>query len=495
MIQSRGKSVALAGVMGGLQTEVGEATTSLLLESANFDPATIRKTAKKLGLRSEASARFEKSLDPANTALAIRRFIHLARSMYPRLKLTSRLSDAYPKPPQPVTVRVNPRHVARTLGRDVSLDEAHRLLRPIGFEVTQRDTHWIVAVPSFRATGDCSIEEDIVEELARLIGYDTIAPTMPRVAVRCFPPNDLHELEQSALHYFTATHGFHEVQGYIWYDAAWLRRLAADPGPCVELANPAAEGTRRLRRTLLPGLLNAVAANRFHFPALSLLELGGVFEKGDREDREFRHLGLVLAQRGKRAEDELYARLKAAVAGWIWQQFARSTAFTETTAAAHRPWEHPRRTAVVALDGIGAGRVSVIDVALRRAMDEHLAAWSIAWAELQLTGLECLQPLTEPLAPVPPFPQVELDYSILVPKTTTYAEVVANLRRFDHSLLRMIRFVTAYEGDAIAKDRRSLTFRTVLGCGDRTLTDADAAAFRAAFERHLRSCAYDLRAS
>lgn len=495
MIQSRGKSVALAGVMGGLQTEVGEATTSLLLESANFDPATIRKTAHKLGLRSEASARFEKSLDPAHTVLGIQRLIHLARSMYPRLKLTSRLSDGFPNPRPPVTVSVNPRHVARTIGREVAADEARRLLQPIGFGLTVSDTHWSVGVPSFRATGDCSIEADIIEELARLIGYDAIVPSMPRVSVRSFAPNELHELEQSALRYFTAVHGFNEVQGYIWYDAAWLRRLAAAPGPCVELANPAAEGAHQLRRTLLPGLLDAVAKNRFHFPALSLIELGSVFEKGDREDGEFRNLGLVLAQRGKRNEDELYARLKAAVAAWTWQQFSRSVSFSATTAAQDRPWEHPHRTAAVTIDGAPAGRMSVIDVSLRRAMDEHLAAWSIAWVEVRLTGLESLPKLTELLAAIPSFPLVELDFSIVVPKATRYADVVGNVRRFDHPLLKMVRFVTSYEGEAIPRDRRSLTFRTVLGEDSRTLTEADSDAFRTGFERHLKSCGYNLRAS
>jgi len=495
MIQCHGQSVALAGVMGGLQTEVGEATTSLLLESANFDPATVRKTAHQLGLRSEASARFEKSLDPTNTVLGIQRFIHLARSMYPRLKLTSRLSDGFPDPRPPMTVSVNPRHIARTIGREVPVDEARRLLQPIGFELTESDTHWTVGVPTFRATGDCSIEADIIEELARLIGYDAIAPMMPRVSVRSFAPSELHELEQSALRYFTAVHGFNEIQGYIWYDAAWLRRLAADPGPCVELANPAAEGAHQLRRMLLPGLLDAVAKNRFHFPTLSLVELGSVFEKGDREDGEFRHLGLVLAQRGKRDEDVLYARLKAGVAAWTWQQFARSVSFSGTTAAQDRPWEHPRRTAAVTIEGAPAGRMSVIDVSLRRAMDEHLAAWSIAWAEVRLTGLDGLDTLTEPLAAIPAFPLVELDFSIVVAKAVRYADVVANLRRFDHPLLKMVRFVTSYEGEAIPRDRRSLTFRTVLGEDSRTLTDADSDAFRNGFERHVKSCGYGLRVS
>ncbi|MEK7731642.1 MAG: hypothetical protein AAB363_07275, partial [Planctomycetota bacterium] len=244
-----------------------------------------------------------------------------------------------------------------------------------------------------------------------------------------------------------------------------------------------------------PGLLDAVAKNRFHFPALSLIELGSVFEKGDRQDGEFRHLALVLAQRGKRDEDELYARLKAAVTAWTWQQFARSVSFSATTAAKDRPWEHSRRTAAVTIDGAPAGRMSVIDVTLRRAMDEHLAAWSIAWAEVRLTGLEGLETLTEPLAAIPSFPLVELDFSIVVPKTTRYADVVAVLRRFDHPLLKMVRFVTSYEGEAIPTDRRSLTFRTVLGEDSRPLTDADSDAFRTGFERHLKSCGYHLRAS
>ncbi len=495
MIQSRGKSVGLAGVMGGLQTEVSQGTTSLLLESANFDPATVRKTAKKLGLRTEASARFEKSLDPANTALAIQRFVLLARSMYPRLKLTSRLSDGFPAPRPPVTVHVNPEHVARTIGREVSSDETARLLQPLGFEVTATDTQWTVGVPSFRSSGDCSIEADIVEELARLIGYDAIAPAMPRVSVRAYPPNGLHELEQSALRHFTAVEQFNEVQRYIWYDAAWLRRLSMDPGPCVELANPPSEGCHQLRRSLLPGLLEAVAGNRFHFHALSLVEVGSMFEKGGREDAEFRHLGLILGQRGKRAEDDLYARLKSAISTWTWRQFARPVSYVGAPATKDSPWEHPGRTAQIMIDGNPVGTISVIDSSLRRAMDEHLAAWSIAWAELRLSGLERLQPLTEPHSPAPSFPLVELDFSILVPTATPYANVVRDLQRFNHPLLRMIRFVTSYEGEAIARDRRSLTFRTVLGDESRTLTDADSDAFRTAFASYLKSCAYDLRAS
>jgi phenylalanyl-tRNA synthetase beta chain len=493
MIQCRGESIALAGVMGGLQTEVSESTASLLLESANFDPATIRRTAARLSLRTDASARFEKSLDPANTVLSIRRFIQLARPIYPDLTLKSRLSDCYPAPLEPVTVNVNPRHVARTIGREVPYEEASRILAPLGLEVTEGDTGWKVQVSSFRAANDISIEEDVVEELARYIGYDTIAPAMPRVSMRRFEPNAMHELERRTLEHFTAGHRFVEIHGYLWYDSSWLDQLGIDPGPCVELENPAAEGLHRFRRSLIPGLLAATERNRFYFPSLFLMELGSVFERGGDEDHEYRHIGLICARRGKRAEDRLYGYLKGAIETWVWQRFSRRAVFSRAAANADRPWEHPHRTAVVTIDGVTAGRISVIDMALRRDMSEHLSAWAVCWAELRLNGLDTLDHLAEPLGRIPAYPLVEMDFSVLVPRAMPYAEVVKNFAKFNHALLKQIRYVGSYEGDAIGPDHRSLTFRTVVGDVARTLTDQDTAAFRHKFEEHLRRCGYEIR--
>ncbi len=493
MIQCNGESIALAGVMGGLLTEVSETTTSLLLESANFAPTTIRRTATRLGLRTDASARFEKSLDPSNTVLSIQRFIHLARQIYPDMKTTGRLSDAFPSPPEPLAVKVNPRHVVRTIGRDVPFEEAFRILSGIGLEVTDGDTAWTVNVPSFRATGDISIEEDVIEEIARYIGYDNIPPALPRVSMRRFEPNAIHELEQRTLEHFTSNHRFIEIQGYLWYDSAWLDQLGIDPGPCVELRNPSAEGLHRFRRSLVPGLLGAVERNRFHFPAFSLIELGGVFEKGSDADHEYRHVGLICAARGKKKEDLLLGRLKGAIETWAWQRFSRRVTFSHAAAGADRPWEHPRRTATVSIGDMTAGSVSVIDMALRRKMSDHLSAWVVAWAELRLTGLETLEHTAEPLGQIPAHPLVEMDFSILVPQATPYTDVARNFSRFDHALLKQIRYVGSYEGQSVGPGWRSLTFRTVVGDDTRTLGDRDTGDFRHRFEQYLKDCGYEVR--
>ncbi len=489
MIKSKGRSVALAGVMGGLETEVSDTTKSLLLESANFNGATIRRTATRLGLRTDASARFEKSLDPTNTVLGIQRFVQLARAMFPSMKIASRLSDAHPSPAKPVHVRVDPRRAARGIGSEVPMEEARKLLSPLGFEVSDSGTAWDIAVPSYRATGDVSIEADVVEELARRIGYDNIVPAMPHTTARTFAINPLHELEQRSLQYFSTAHDFHEIHGYLWYNDSWIAQLGFDPGTTPELRNPAGQSLHRLRATLMPGLLAALPKNRFQFDALSLLELGSVFHAS--ANAEYRHLGLVLAQRGKNIEELLNDRIRAAICGWASERFGRSATFQEIPSAKDRPWEQPDRTTEIVIDGSPAGRIGVIDLALRRRMDEHLGAWGIAWAELYLTQLAELPRKPETLGTIPLFPVVEVDFTLAVQRTARYANVSQHVGKFNHLLLQSIRFVTSYDDEKAG--RRSLTFRCLLGDSQRTLTDADTTAFRESFEKFVSQSGYEIK--
>ena len=495
MIRCHGRSIALAGVMGGADTEVSSATRALLLESANFDPATIRRTAIRLGLRTDASGRFEKSLDPHHTVLGIQRFVYLARQMYPNLSLASRLSDAYASPAVKRSIAVRPRHVARVIGTSISADEATDRLAPLEFRVDEHEGVWRVKVPSFRAGKDVTIEADVIEELARTIGYGAIEPVLPRVSMRRFPLNTMHELERRTIEYFTGARNFVELHGYLWLDATWIQQLGAELGEGIRVTNPPAEGLDQLRSTLMPGLLAAVNRNRFHFPSLALMEVGSVFEKRPRSDGESRHLALVLARRGRQLEGRLFAELKAALEGWGWERFARDVTFTRTTARATHPWEHASNIAAVEIDRRRVGLVSVISLTMRQAMDEHLSAWSLAWAEVCLDELADLAPRTEQRGTIPPYPHVELDFSFLVPVARAYQEVSTGLAEFSDSLLRNLRFLGSFEGGAVPSGHRSLTVRATLGRDDRTLVDADLRSFREAFETHLTTCGYQVRGS
>ncbi|MEK6675503.1 MAG: phenylalanine--tRNA ligase subunit beta, partial [Planctomycetota bacterium] len=494
MIQGHGQSIAIAGVMGGHETEVTAETSSLLLESANFDAATIRRTATSLELRTDASARFEKSLDPTNTALSIQRFVYLAKPEYPQLALQTRLSDCYPRPFPPIEIPVRIGRISKAVGRVVESDEIRRILTPLGFQVGGDSTALHIGVPSFRATKDVSIEADVIEEIARCIGYGAISAAMPLVSVRSFAPNALHQLEQATIRYFTDVHRFHEIHAYTWYDDAWLKQIRAMPGHCVELRNPAAEGFAKLRRTVIPGLLAASVKNRFHYSAFSLLEVGSVFEPTTPGGgAEHRHVGLIVARRGKKLDDAVFDDLKRSIEEWAWCGFHRSVSYLRGKENQDRPWESFSRMGEVVVEDQSIGRIGVLDVSIRRAMDEHLGAWSIAWAELRLNGLESLPPKTEKLGRIPEFPLIEVDFSLLVPATTAYSVVAGQFATLGFPLLREVRYVGSYEGGAIPSDRRSHTFRAVIGHENRTLTDADADAFRSDFERHVRQFGYEIR--
>ncbi len=495
MILCNRRPIALAGIMGGLDTEIRPQTQSLLLESANFEPSTIRRCANALGLRTDACVRFEKSLDPTNTVLAIQRFMHLARPEFPQMQLASRLSDAYPEPAEAVRVEVNSRFVARFMGHPIEDKDIVDILTPLGFHVESAGDRLVVEVPSWRATKDISIEADVIEEVARYVGFNSIEPVLPDVEVRCFEPNALHELEQASLRLLCLGLSFCEIQGYIWYDSNWTRRLKFDPGPCCELKNPASAGMHLLRQTLMPGLLAAVELNRHYAADLRLVELGGVFfpeEPPDRDPHERRHLGLVLARRQKGVEETLLAELKGVLETWSTQTLGRPARFEPDQTGAARPWEHPQMTARVVVGDAPVGRLSALPLSLRRAMDEHLAAWSAVWAEIELNGL-CTPSPVEKLRPVPAHPEVDLDFSFLVPVSARYTAVAGQLAGFEHALLKRISYVGCYEGKSIPSDRRSLTVRCRIGDSARTLVDDDIASFRVAFEGFLGTCGWTLR--
>ena len=495
MILSQRKPVALAGIMGGADTEIGPETKSLLLESANFNPAVIRRCAIAMGHRTDASARFEKSLDPGNTVLAIQRFVHLARGVWADLAFASRLSDCYPNPIQPVTVEVNPEYVCRVMGRSVSRQEMADILTKLEFTVEDAGDVLRVGVPSFRATKDISIQEDVIEEIARYVGYDNIEPTLPEVTVRSIEPNALHELEQRTLRLWSAGLGYNEIQGYLWYDADWCKQLGFDLGRCIELRNPISAGSHLLRQTLMPGLLAALERNRHHLSEVKLIELGGIFVPGDDEDRETRRIGVISAQRRKGVEDALLAELRGAIETWAWQAPERPTVFRRAAAAPGRPWQHEQKTGQVVIADVACGLVGALPLALRRTIDEHLAAWSVAWAEIELDALAKLGPVEAKLEDIPAYPQKDLDFTAVVPAARHYEDVQAAVARFEHPLLRRITYVTSYEGKSLGVGKRSLTFRAGIGAADRTLVDDDLSSFRTSFEQHLVACGLELRGS
>ncbi len=488
MIQTGRRNVALAGVMGGLDTEVTASTTKMLLESASFDAATIRRCATALGHRTDASTRFEKSLDPALTVLAIARFVRLAADQFPDMTFETRLSDCFPEPPTPLSIDIDPSFVSTFIGKNISLAEMKTILEALEFKVNDHDDHIAVLVPSFRATKDIEGEADIIEEIARFVGYGNIDPVLPQATVRHFSPNGMHELEQDTLKVFCRAEGYFEIHDYIWYHDDWLKTLGYDPGASIVLRNPAASGLERLRHSVMPGLLKAAEANRRDQPNVRLLSLGSVFTPTvDSEDvRAFqrRHLGLMAIRRGRKAQDALLADVKNSVAKWAEHLFGTGVSFS-TLAGGHRPWEDPQRAAEVLIAGAAVGRIATVPLPLRRSIDEHLSAWSMVAAEITLDDLAGRRPVAARLPAIPEHPEVDLDFSIVVDSARTYMTVRPELESFSHPLLKRLSYEGCYEGKSLPEGQRSLLLRARIGEARRTLREEDIKGFSTTFESFL----------
>jgi len=492
MIQSHRRSVALAGIMGGAETEVTEATEKVLLESANFDPANIRRTAAALSHRTEASARFEKSLDPNYTVLGIQRFVHLARQELPNLQLASKLSDCYPRPAEPVRIEVDLDFVSRFMGRPIEFDEARGILEAIEFRVEPvRENKMLVHVPSFRATRDVTIEADVIEEIARFVGYGNIPPTLPRVTVRTLEPDRMHDLQSRSLILLCEGRGYCEVHSYVWYDSSWLGRLGYEPGECLQLRNPAAAGQERLRRELAPGMLAFVDKNRHHRDDIRLVEIGSVFMPGRPEDLEYRHL--ILARASRWAEADLLRALKADLETWAEHVVGMPVSYRQVAPEKVLPWQGPHQTAEIVIAGGVVGSVTAVPLECKLRIDSHLRRWAIVMAELRLDALLEIREAPVRLGTVPMFPEVEMDFSVLAEAQQRYSDLAARIGQFEHPLAVRIWLVDSYEGPPVPEGYRSFTFRARLADPERTLTEQDLQAFREAFVNHLESLGLKLR--
>ena len=494
MIQCDRQSVAIAGIMGGAATEVGPTTETILLESANFDAATIRRAATAMGHRTEASARFEKSLDPAHTLLGIARFHKLAKKEQPGITLAGTLSDCYPAPKKASPIDLDCDYAARFIGKAVSPKEIIDILTRLEFKCEGGGAKLRVTPPSYRATKDIQIEADLIEEIARFIGYDNIEPTLPRVAARHFDAMPELTIEQRSLAHLCEAGEFVEVHNYTWYEDDWTKKLGFDTGECITLRNPAAEGCAKLRQTLAPGLIAMAERNRHQFDRFQLAEIGTVFFPGRKEveQSQERRLGLLAAQAGKKMDTAVWNCLISALDGWGLSVLNESPRLA--AAPASYPWEDADRLAEIRVADRSIGRITILPLACKQKIDERLAAWSIALAEINLSAALDLIGRHTKLPVVPRFPQVRLDFSALADATKRYDGLSAQLAKFKHDALKRVTFVEAYQGGSIPAGKRSLLLRAEIGLPDRTLADEDIASFQKSFRQFLESSGLELRA-
>jgi phenylalanyl-tRNA synthetase beta chain len=448
-------AVAVAGVIGGAPSAITATTTRLLLESANFHAGSVRKTSGKLKLRTDASIRFEKSQDPTNTVRGLARAVALLELVSPGIRVAGGLSDAWRPAPAPAPIRFTHAWMERKLGREVAADEVAGILERLAFGVTRADGVFTVTVPSWRATKDISIKDDLVEEVGRMIGYASIPPVAPSVPSRVPPPQPERAFHRRVRGTLTAQ-GFTEVFNYSFVSEAQAAQLQLDIAGHLKVLNPIAAGQELLRTSLLPNILKNIELNRHNFENFRLFEIGReIHKKEDVLPEEIPSCAIVLYAKDGDGKAGLF-ELKR-VAGVLMPG-------AEARPADPRAFEHPHRAAAILRLGVEIGRL----------FEFHPAIVETGRAQvlyLNLTAMLAAQPDVVKYTPPRRFPTSEFDITVAAAPRTLAADVLAKVDAV--GVPNLVDAVYLYEYRDAAKGAKSITFRFTLGATGRTLTSSE----------------------
>jgi phenylalanyl-tRNA synthetase beta chain len=462
---------AIAGIMGGAAAEVSDATTEILLESAYFEPAGIAKTSKRLGLRSEASARFERGIDPNGTGTGAQRAMELFREVAAAAPVDGAI-DVYPAPIERKRIEVRTERVNQLLGTSLAQGDVEKLLAPLGIEFTDNTA----LAPTFRP--DLEREIDLVEEVARRIGLDRIPRSVPSNPQKV---GLLTEAQRGrrVLGDVLVGAGFDEIYTLPLLAPADLDRAGVSTVDAIEVENPLRAEESLLRPSLLPGVLRAIAFNAAHGqPDVALFEIGTVFTPSEAQTlpTERLHLAFARAHHVVRTPHEpdrpVALHDLSAVIDALAQELRLEDCRLE---AAKVPGLHPVRTAHVVVDGEPAGFVGEVapDVVEALSLPEPVFA-----AELDVDRLLATKRAPRTSRPVSRFPASTIDLAFVVGADVPADELRRTLRDAGGEVLEDVRLFDLFRSEALGPDRVSLAFALRFRAPDRTLTDDEVGALR-----------------
>jgi len=460
--------VAIAGVIGGKDSAISETTTSIVLEAANFNATSVRRTSAALKLRTDASMRFEKAQDPHNTLRALARAMDLLPLLSPGARLAGGLADRSAPLREPAPITLDLAWLARKLGRALETGEVIRILESLSFKTTEAAPGKLtVTVPSWRATKDVSMPDDLVEEVGRMIGYDSIEPRPPLAL--CAPSYDPPEREfLRGIKRVLSGRGYTEVSNYSFISEDQARRFGFDPKEHIRVLNPIAAGQELLRPSLLPGIHRNIVENARHYAEFRIFETG----------REIHHAGERL---------HLMAALYAEAGPLELKRVAESLApGLHVKPANPRAYEHPARCAELWWQGREIGRLSELHPDL-------IENGRASVLDIDLSLLQELEPADAKYIPVRKFPTSAFDLSVVASARELAGTIELEIRRFAGELAEKIEYVGEYQGEHVPEGKKSVSFRIVAGAADHTLTAAEITALRDQIIDGLTGLGYDLR--
>lgn len=466
MICNDTQPVAIAGIMGGLDSEIVADTTTLTLESAAFDAVSIRKSTVRLSHRTDASMRYEKCLDPEMTVTAIGRFVKLMSEADPEARVVSSLTDAYAFHYPEIAFDFDKSFVDRYAGIDIPDETILKTLSSLGFGITLNGSVFTVKVPSWRATKDVTMKADIIEEITRIYGYDNFdvhtaaAPLYPvRTALEKSVEDQIKDL-------LVKRYSLHELHSYVWQYYSEYKELGMEVEDNIRLINATNPNIETIRRSIVPTQLCQVKYNTGYAPDFGVFEIGRIVDGVDPETnlcREHKKLCITLFSK-TRSLETLYLELRDMLA--VMADDIKHEGLTFAGAEAAHSYQHPKNLNKIFCGGREIGEMGVVHPIVSRKLDKKAA---IVYAEIdvpvfaQLPGKAIIY--DEPSR----YPEMEVDLTFVTDRFAPVGEAIASVRS---TLIRKVRVVDTYEDEA----GKTITTKLTFADKTRTLTREEVSA-------------------
>jgi phenylalanyl-tRNA synthetase beta chain len=502
LICSGDAPVALAGIMGGESSKVGDKTDALLLEVATFAPAIVRRTSNRLGLRTDASARFEKSLDPTLPERAAAHFARLLAEIQPDVRFPAPPTDVGEWTDPAHTLTLRPDRVRQELGKAIDDEEITAILKRLGFGVEAQADGYAVAVPSARSTKDVHLDRDLVEEIGRIHRYGNIEEKTMLAQVAPPPKNPRRNLVRAIQDQLAGSARFHETISYSFVDDGLLEKLGMLDLPHVRIVNPVAQSENKIRRTVIPSLLSGIEANRRLLEDVRLFEVGKGYlpdpNDPNKEPKELHLAGLVWATAPRGPKARFDAHTFNQLQGLTTDLLDRLGVTEVQWRPASPPplWAHPAKAleAVAGQDGERLAVVAELDPGLHAALGLSGEQTSeVAIAEISLDAILIAPQRGGRYSPLARYPGIKLDVAVALPDHAAAATVREAIEKAGKGSVADAELFDLYRGESVGAGRKSLAYHVTLQSDKKTLTEKDEQKFLKRFEALVGELGGELR--
>lgn len=459
MICNDNTPVAIAGIMGGLDSEIVEDTSRLTLESATFDAVSIRKSTVRLAHRTDASMRYEKCLDPEMTVPAIARFLKLLTDIDSGVKVVSALTDEYAFRYEQVKLDFDKKFVDRYTGIEISNDTIVKTLTSLGFGVKLENDSFSVDVPSWRATKDVTIKADIIEEITRIYGYDNF--DVHTAAAPLYPVRAAEEktVEDKVKDILVKRYSLHEVHSYVWAYYDEYKELGIEIENNIKLVNATNPNIETIRKSIIPTQLCQVRTNTQFASDFGIFEVGRVVDGVDENNlcREKKNLAVTLFSKTKSVE-ELYFELRDMLA--VIADDIRHEALSFTKLEASHSYQHIKNLNAIHCGGKVIGELGVVHPVISKKIDKKA---SIVYAEIDIREFSEIANASIKYEEPGRFPGIDIDLSFI---SESFAPIAEAVKKENCPLIKKISVIDTYSDE----NGKSITARLVFAHPEKTLT-------------------------